>query len=128
VLPLFLIEDLGVGPFPERVTRFVQARLQLYGAVATVSRAARHRAARDPMIAAQYHETRVAMREQLEQHFAPEFDEMSPAVRAARLDALDALLQLESLEYLVHIRELPENEAAAEMSEVLRVLLSPSGS
>ncbi len=89
--PLFEIPAIGRGARPARIRRFIDARLELYAAIAPIARLARTRALDHPLLAATLHDTRERFARQVQEHFAPEVDQRSRA-RAADLVALVASL------------------------------------
>jgi AcrR family transcriptional regulator len=100
VAPLIDVPDLGIGPFEERVTRFVAARMRLYDAAAPTARAAVMRAPHNALLREQMERLRTTLRRQTEAMFAPELSSMPAAQRRAISTAADALLQFESAEHL----------------------------
>jgi AcrR family transcriptional regulator len=99
---LFELDDIGVGTFEERVTRFVNARMRLYEAVGPIHRVARLRANYNPVIDAQLEFGRKTLQEQFAAHFAPELAGLDKLDRRLVTAAADALVQLDSID---HFRE-----------------------
>ena len=99
---LFELEDIGKGTFDDRVTRFVAARLRLYEAIAHTNRAARLRAAVNPVIDEQLEVARRTLQEQFATHFERELAPLSTRDRRLVTAAADALIQIDSID---HMRE-----------------------
>jgi AcrR family transcriptional regulator len=115
---LYRIHAIGEGPLGDRIERFVDARLRLYEAIAATSRAARARAAANPVIGAQVEATRAALRDQVDRHFAPELH-----ARPALAAAVDTLCQLESLDnYRLHRGTSPD-ELRQQLADAITALL-----
>lgn len=100
VAPLHEVPDLGVGPFDERVHRFVACRIRLYEAAAPTARATLLRAPTNRYLRDEMARAREALRVQAEAMFEPELAAMTAAERRAAAAALDTLLQFESAEHL----------------------------
>ncbi len=100
VAPLIDVPDLGTGPFEERVTRFVAARMRLYEAAAPTARAAIMRAPNSSLLRDQMERIRATLRRQTDAMFAPELSAMTAPRRRAMSAAADTLLQFESAEHL----------------------------
>ena len=100
VAPLHEVADLGIGPFDERVRRFVACRIRLYEAAAPTARATLVRAPTNHYLRDEMARAREALRVQAEAMFEPELAAMSAAERRAAAAALDTLLQFESAEHL----------------------------
>lgn len=120
VAPLLHIDAIGEGPLPERVERFVDARLRLYQAIAPAARAARLAVRDNEVIRARMGETEELLRLQVHRHFEPELSSLRPRFRRAISDAIDALVQLEALDYLFVERALADRQVA----ETLRVAIA----
>lgn len=125
MMPLFLIHALGEGELDDRLDRFVTSRLRLYEGVAAAFRASRVRGIDDEVIRERVEATRRALREQTEQHFAPEFNGLETAQRRARSAAVDALTQFDTLDlYRVH-RGFSSSEVRMLLADSLHALLDP---
>lgn len=98
--PLFDVPDVGVGPTPDRIDRFVGARLDLYRTIAPVARLARARALENDLIASKLTETRAHLADQVREHFDPELSALPPARRQDVGDLVDALTSFESWDLL----------------------------
>jgi AcrR family transcriptional regulator len=122
--PLFVIEDLGRGPFARRLEVFVDARLRLYQAIAATARASQLRAPTNSVIREQLDLRRRRMRRQTERQFAPELDRLDPPVRAAVLDAVDALTQIETIDLSRHLEHRSAAQTRAMLTTGLRSLLT----
>jgi AcrR family transcriptional regulator len=99
---LFELDDIGEGDFDDRVERFVAARLRLYDAIAPTNRAARLRAAINPVIDEQLEVARRTLQEQFIAHFEPELARLPTRDRRLVMAAADALIQIDSID---HMRE-----------------------
>jgi AcrR family transcriptional regulator len=99
---LFELDDIGVGSFDDRVTRFVNARLRLYEAIAHTNRVARLRANFNPVIDEQLEVARRTLQEQFAAHFATELARLPTRDRRLVTAAADALIQIDSID---HFRE-----------------------
>lgn len=86
----------GAATTGERIERFVSSRVRLHEAVRPGARAARLCAHRSPVVAAQVHETRRWMREQIGHIFAAELE----GAHSTMLSAIDALCSFESYELM----------------------------
>ena len=94
--PLLEVPQVGEGPLPDRIDRFVDARLALYPAVAPIARLARSRAYDHARIAKSLAEARHAFTQQIRQHFAAELGQL-PEARADDLaELIDVLTAFES--------------------------------
>ena len=124
IAPLFEIDDVGVGPFRERVRRFTAARLRLYEAVAPTARAGLPRATTSPIIAERFARTRAEGRVLLEAMFAPELRARPAAGRRAAAAAADTLFQFEAIEHLRSHLGLTERQTAEALHHGLRALLA----
>jgi AcrR family transcriptional regulator len=126
VLPLFQIDDIGRGDLEGRLSRFLDSRLKVYETIGATARAMA-RVSRDPVIREQVEFRKSLFREQVQQHFADEFDRMSKSDRTAAFNAIDVLTQVESLDrYLVDLQFTLE-ETHSLLSNALHSLLkSPS--
>ncbi len=98
VLPMFHIENIGIGDLPSRISRLVDSRLNVYEAIGATARAMAIKASSDPDISKQVQFRKSIFREQIEVSFAQEFERMTPTQRADSLNAIDALTQVESLD------------------------------
>lgn len=101
VTPLFAIPDMGQGDQPRRSTLFVDARLDLYAAIAPVARVARARALDVPRIAESLAAARALLAAQVRTHFGPEVTALTPARGDDLVALLDALTSFESWDLLV---------------------------
>ncbi len=126
VFPLYTIHQIGQGDLDQRIDRFVQRRTQLYEAVADTNRAARARVQRSDILRQSVDQTHAALRQQVEQHFAPELDAMGPKLRRSRLTAVDALCQFETLDYYRLHLGLSTGTIRIILVDALHDLLDPS--
>jgi AcrR family transcriptional regulator len=115
--------DIGVqadAPTAEKVERLVAARVRLFEAVAPAMRATRACAHRHHVVAAQLHDARVFMRNQVAHLFAAELD----GRRDVLLPALDALCSFETYELLRRDQGLSRAKTTAALEHAVTVLLS----
>lgn len=127
VRPLTVIPDLGQGPLDDRIARFVDARLRLHDAVAASARAARRRAETSEIVREQVERSRAGLREQVEQHFAPELGALDARQRRAVGAAVDGLCQLEGLDHYRLHRGATVAQARTLLVDALTLLLRPGG-
>jgi AcrR family transcriptional regulator len=111
--PLFALPEMGEGPVDQRIERIVTGRLRLYEGLAPIARAAVARADANALIRERLEETRLFLRRQVEEMFAPELQDTTPSARVELVAAVDVLLGLESLEHLFRHRGLSTPVAQA---------------
>jgi AcrR family transcriptional regulator len=121
---LFVLPDLGVGPFPDRVERFVAHRLVLYDRLAPTVRAALLRAPQAPPIGEVLAARRRQLLKQAEEHFAPELAQLGKVRGPMMLSCVDALCQFESMEHLRVQRRLSAARARATLITGVTTLLT----
>jgi len=124
IAPLFLIDDIGEGPFGKRLKTFVDARLRGYEVIAPTARASRLRAPTNEIIRERLDHGRLMFRAQLERQFAPELDRLEPKVRRAVLAGADSLTQIETIDLYRHHRRYSSSETNEMLRTALRALLS----
>ncbi len=100
VAPLFAVPSIGRGGRDDRVARLVDARLDLYEAIAPVARVARARALDAPRIAHSLADARSLLAAQVREHFTPELAVLTPARADDRVAAIDALTSFEAWDLL----------------------------
>jgi AcrR family transcriptional regulator len=120
--PLFLIAELGTGSFAHRLEAFLDARMQVYEAIAATARASRLAASRSEVIRDQLESGRRVMRTQLERQFTPELDRLDDQPRDAVLAAADALTQIETIDLYRHNRGLSSQQTREMLQVALRAL------
>lgn len=113
--PYFDLDAPGAGALRDRIERTVAARLRLYDGIAPMARAAVARAPQNAIIAERLAETRLLLRRQVEDMFAPELRGLDPGPRADLVAVVDVLLELESIDHLRRSRNLP----AADVERIL---------
>lgn len=123
---LFVLPDIGAGPLPDRIERFVAHRMVLYDRLAPSVRAALLRAPSTPPIAATLQMRRRQMRKQADEHFAVEAELLGPHQGPIALACVDALCQFESMEHLRLHRRLSAAKARATLVGGLDALLNRS--
>ncbi len=122
--PFFDLDDPGVGPLDERVERTVAARLRLHDGIAPMARAAVARAPQNPIIDERLQETRLLLRRQVEEMFAPELAALDAEVGHDVVAAVDVLLELDSLDHLRRHRRMPVAEAQRVLVRAIRALFA----
>jgi AcrR family transcriptional regulator len=100
VLPTMQLDHVGVGSFEERCTRFVEHRIEMYIALAPITRAAKRAAQSEPEIAEQFETGRFVLRQQFLDQFSPEFEGLNPAERTRIAIVAELPFQFESFEFL----------------------------
>lgn len=109
--PFFDLEEPGAGPLADRIERTVAARLRLYDGIAPMARAAVARAPQNPIIDERLQETRLLLRRQIEEMFAPELDAFDREAAAEVVAAVDVLLELDALDHLRRHRRMAAPQA-----------------
>lgn len=119
------IPEPGLGPLPERIERFVAARLTLYATTEPIGRLARSRASSVPDFDRSLSEARAATAMQVRQHFATELDRRSPARRDDLVAVICTTTSFESwLQFRDdHARSASQTRRA--WTNALRCLLDP---
>ena len=117
------IDDLGQGPFEERLAAFVSTRVRLHEAFGAAQQAAIFNAHEREPARRMLNANRALMRDQFLSQFELELSEFPPAAREQVVAAADVLTQLETLWYLRRHREYSLDEIAEVLSEGLRRLL-----
>lgn len=102
---LFEVPEIGEGRFPQRVRRFVDARLTLFSTIAGPARMARVRALEFPRVAEGLAETRRTLADQVRTHFAPELADLSTARRDDRVALIDSMTSFEAWDLLGHTHQ-----------------------
>lgn len=121
--PLFVVEGMGEGPLADRIDRLVTGRLRLYEGVAPMARAAVARARTNDLIRERLEETRLLLRRQVEDMFAPELKAAGSEARREVAAAVDVMLELEAIEHLRRHRRLSGSEAKRVLVRSVRALL-----
>jgi AcrR family transcriptional regulator len=124
IAPLFVIDDIGHGPFEKRLKAFVDSRLRGYEVIAPTARASRLRAPTNEIIRDRLDSGRRMFRAQLERQFAPELDRIDPKARRAVLAAADTLTQIETIDLYRHHRRYSSSETNEMLAIALRALLT----
>lgn len=94
------VVDIGEGALTDRVDRFVAARDEFYTRTAPMARLARRQLVEVSEFAATIERLRSTFVDQIAQHFANEFDQLSPPDAAKRAAVIAALTSFESWEQL----------------------------
>ena len=114
--------ELGIGPdapTSAKITAIVESRIRLYEAAAPAVRAARVWMHRRPVIGRQVRRSRLFLRQQVEEFFAPEL-----AVNAEVLPAIDALCQFEVYDLMRNDQGLSRSATVSALVTALTALLS----
>jgi AcrR family transcriptional regulator len=120
---LIAIQGIGVGPLDDRITRLVRQRADLYHAIAPAARVGRLRAPFQPVVAEQVRQSRAVLRRQVEKHFAPELDRLTPECCRETLDAADLLCSFESFALLRETQGLNRQQYQRTIRRALTALL-----
>ena len=116
---------LGEGARDERIARLVDARLDLYDAIAPMAHIARMRALEMPRFATTVAETRAGSAAQIRAHFAEELTGLTPA-RADDLAAIiDSLTSIESWELQGETHQRSRQQIRRAWTDALTALMSP---
>lgn len=118
------IENLGTGPFEERLTAFVKSRLDLHEKFGAVQQAAMINAFEIAPARDRVEHDRIQLRSQFEQQFAPELKPRSRQERERVIAAADVLTQLESIRYLRNHRGFSVAETRAVLLDGVQALLA----
>ncbi|MBK6437450.1 MAG: TetR/AcrR family transcriptional regulator [Candidatus Microthrix sp.] len=122
--PLFEVPQLGAGPLRQRIARLVEARLDLYDAIAPMAHIARLRALEMPRFATTVAETRAGSAAQIRTHFAEELAGLTPD-RADDLAAIvDSLTSIESWELQSETHQRSRQQIRRSWTDALTALLS----
>mgnify|MGYP001052461147 CR=1 FL=1 len=121
--PYFDLEAPGEGPLADRIERTVTARLRLHDGIAPMARAAIARAPQNPIIAERLEETRLLLRRQVEEMFAPELGARDADVAREVVAAGDVLLELDAIDHLRRHRRMTVPEAHRVLVRGLGALL-----
>lgn len=124
--PLLEVPQLGEGPLPDRIARFVEARLVLYANVAPIARLARARAYDHARITASLAGARNAFTAQIRAHFAAELNQRSKARAEDAVFLLDALTAFESWDLLCATHGRSETQLRRAWVTGITALLAPT--
>lgn len=102
-LPLGVIPGVGTGPFDERVTAIVEARLRVYTRTARLWRVAVVKAPRIPEVERGLQMVNDVLADQVRRHFATELDRLPGDEATAVADALTSLLSFEAYDLQVRL-------------------------
>jgi AcrR family transcriptional regulator len=97
---LFGVPDIGIGPRDERVSRFAGNRVLLYEKTHLMARLLRSNALQDRGAAEMVDVARLAMADQVRQHFDAELRAFMPARREDAVVTIASLTSVESWEQL----------------------------
>ncbi len=99
---VFELPGIGDGSLPERIDRFVAAKLTQYETTAPMARLARLRAADVEELATTLHRLRLTHADQIRLHFAAELEAMTATGRADTVDVLATMTSYESWDQLTN--------------------------
>jgi AcrR family transcriptional regulator len=97
---MIAIPDIGDGPLPDRIERFVTARDAFYDRTSPMARLTRHQAADVSDFAETIDRVRSTFADQAAQHFAPELGRRDPAAREHLVAVIAALTSFEGWDQL----------------------------
>lgn len=123
--PLYLIHEIGKGPFELRIERIVEQRISLYETMAGPARVARLTAPFRAVVQSDLIRIRLLLRSQLAKQFETELSAQEPSVRSVTLASLDVLCSFESYELLRHDQNLTRERITETLSSSIRRLLAP---
>jgi AcrR family transcriptional regulator len=113
------------GTFEERLTGFIDQRVQIYRKLAPLARTAVRRRMHEPVVAEHYDRIGVLFRERLAAQFEPELAAMSGAERALALASLEVCFQFEALEHLVRHHAMTDLQLEQVLGRQVRTQLGP---
>jgi len=126
IAQLAAIDDLGNGPLPDRIDRYLANRWALYKNVAPVGRVWSRLGHRDPDLLQRRAMVITALSEQTEAHFATELDAMSPQRRRMVVATIDSMMQIATFDHLIDQRGMTPEQGIAVCRDLLAELLDNS--
>jgi len=126
VAHLLVIDDLGKGSLAERIDAMIDARLELYDAVAPIVRVTRVRAPFQPLLEERLAADRARLDRQVNQQFVDELSQLDQHERNAISRAIQTMCSLDSVELLRHSNQLSRAETAEVLRTTLGRLLTPT--
>lgn len=123
---LAIIELDTTPPVAERAELLARSRAELFETIESIATVSRLRAPFQLVVADGLAEGRAFLRTQLATLFAPELQQMPPALAAARLATADVIASFESWRLLRDDQHLTRSKAAAAVAEALTALLAPA--
>jgi AcrR family transcriptional regulator len=124
-LPLGVIPGVGTGPFDERVTAIVEARLRVFQRTIRLWRAAVVKAPRIAEVERGLRMVNDVLADQIRRHFATELERLPGDEAAAVVDALSSLLSFEAYDLQVRVFERDVERVRDQWSLSLPRLLAP---
>ncbi len=124
VAPEMSLDDRIEGALGERIERFVDRQLRLYGRLAPIARAAKVAVVSEPIIAEEFEISRLRLRTSLLVHFADEFDGLAPSERDRTLISAQLAFQFDSLEFLWTATDGRTSEMRAILEEHLQCCIA----
>jgi AcrR family transcriptional regulator len=121
--PLLALTVGPGAPIDERISRFVERRIELFEHLGPVARLARALADGQPVLAAGLTSTRRYLRGQIEHLFAAELREMPGPQARHTLAVLDVVCSFESVDLLLHDQGLSRADVTAAIDRSMRQLL-----
>jgi len=127
VAHLIEIDGLGEGSLGERITVLIDARLELYDAVAPIVRVTRVRAPFQPLLEGRLAADRERLDRQVNEQFATELTSLAARERDAISRAIQTMCSLDSIELLRHSNRLSRSDTAVVLRTALTRLLGAHG-
>ena len=118
-----LLPSIGRGPLGKRIDDFITMRVRLFERIAPVYRATIHNAPSNAQLRDELASTRRLFRDQFEQQFAPELDELGAASRHDAVAVGDLLTQMDSIDMFRRYRQFTMAETEAVLRSGLSALL-----
>jgi AcrR family transcriptional regulator len=122
--PLIALTVGPGAPLDERISRFVERRLDLFETLAPVARLSRSLVQLQPVIASELADHRQYFRSQIKHLFQAELAELPAPEAALAVAALDVLCSFESADLLLHDQGLSRDRVAATLERSVSKLLA----
>ena len=110
---MYQLDALGEGPLDERISRLVDHRFNMYLIAGNVMKMGTALAAHDDFMRGRIANLRALFSQQVDEMFAPEFDSLSPEVRAETKLAVEATHSVGAFDYLLQLRAIDSAQAKA---------------
>ncbi|MGK0276872.1 MAG: AcrR family transcriptional regulator [Ilumatobacter sp.] len=121
--PQMQLVDIGTGSLEDRIDRFVKHRLSVFTVVAPITRAARKAAQSLDLSSEEFEASRLVLRQQFLDHFAPEFSTLEGQALTRAVVAAELAFQFDSFEYLNTSFEGNVDEMGRLLGRQLQILL-----
>jgi AcrR family transcriptional regulator len=99
--PKMQLADVGMGPLDERIDRFVKHKLEMFSALAPITRASRRAAQSIDLSSDEFEAGRLVLRQQFLDHFAPELGVLTGQRLTRAVVTAELAFQFDSFEYLM---------------------------